>query len=57
MPFGTPIDTNLNTVKSYLITGKDVGWSPKYKVSENWKALYVCQIFKKKIYSGNIHAI
>lgn len=32
MPFGTPTDTNLNTVKNFM-TGKDIGWIPKYKLS------------------------
>lgn len=34
MPFGTPTDTNLNTVKNFM-TGKDIGWIPKYKVRKN----------------------
>ena len=37
MPFGTPTDTNLNIMKSYLIE-KDIGWSPKYKMSA-WRPM------------------
>jgi hypothetical protein len=32
MPFGTPTDMNLSIMKSFL-TAKDIGWSPKYRVS------------------------
>lgn len=37
MPFGTPTDHNLNNMKSFL-TGKDIGWIPKYKLSA-WRPL------------------